>query len=142
MKEQERKRSFEHIEQIIVQQQFWFSATMLGVNGFLISSKSIEPYSIYTLISVSFLNLFALFLITTRAASHADKIHYPERITKIPKPQHTYKHNAIETYIRIKASIKHIPFMILEFSGALFYTLLVLISYIAFLTNCKFNFKF
>ena len=142
MKDDKRKRSFEHKEQIIVQQHFWFTVTMLTVNGFLISTHNNEPYSLYTLVWVSFLNLYAIFLIISRAASHADKIHFPEKITKIPQSERTYKEKAMETIITIKATLRHIPFMIFEFGNSLFYTLLVLGSYIIFITNCKFKMVF
>lgn len=138
MNEQERNRSFEHIEQIIVQQHFWFSATMLGVNGFLILRNS-EPYSYYALIAVSILNLYAIFLIVSEAAAHADKIHFPKTITNIPQSQRIWKHKFVETRIRIKAAIKHIPFMIFELGKSLFYVLLILFSYLAFLLSCKFE---
>lgn len=141
MQDNKRIRSFEHKEQVIVQQHFWFTVTMLTVNGFLISNYK-EPYSLYTLIWVTVLNLNAIFLIISRAASHADKIHFPEKITRIPQSERTYKEKARETIITIKATLRHIPFMILEFGNSLFYTLLVLGSYIIFITNCKFNMAF
>lgn len=141
MQDNKRIRSFEHKEQVIVQQHFWFTVTMLTVNGFLISNYK-EPYSLYTLIWVTVLNLNAIFLIISRAASHADKIHFPEKITRIPQSERTYKEKARETIITIKATLRHIPFMIFEFGNSLFYTLLVLGSYIIFITNCKFNMAF
>ena len=142
MKNNKRKRSFEYKEQIIVQQHFWFTITMLGINGFLISNYNNEPYSLYTLIWISILNLYAIYLIISRAASHADKIHFPEKITKIPQSERTYKEKAMETIIRIKATFRHIPFMIFELSSSLFYTLLVLTSFIAFIAECKFKLIF
>lgn len=133
-----RKTGFEHKEQIIVDQHFWFTATMLGINGWLISSGDKIAFSTFTLIWITFLNGYAMFLIIHRAAYHADKVAYPEKLTNKPQSERNFRDKLSETLINIKITIKHIPFMIAEFSGSLFYTLLVLTSYIAFLSICKF----
>lgn len=140
MPEKKRYVGLEHKERIIIDQQFWFTATIMGVNGFLISYSSNIVYTKFTLIWITFMNLYTLFLIIHRAASHADKIKIPTKILQKPQGERTPFDKAIETIYHFKACIKHIPFMIAEFSGSLFYSLLVITSYIAFVSICKFSF--
>ena len=129
-----RKTSFEHREQIIVDQHFWFTATMLGINGWLTSSSDKIVFSAFTLVWITFLNIYAIFLIIHRAAYHADKVIYPENLSNKPQSEKNVRDKLSETFINVKITLNHIPFVIAEFSGSLFYVLLVLTSYIAFIS--------
>lgn len=123
----------------IVDQQFWFTATIMTVNGFLISNYDKITYSYFTLIWISFINFYALFLLIHRSASHAYKITLPAQLSKKPQSERGFADKFKETLFHFKVAFNHIPFIIGEFSGTLFYILLVLTSYFAFTSICRFN---
>jgi hypothetical protein len=114
----------------IVDEHFWFTATTLGFNAFIISSNSVHDYHWQIRIISTFISLFALFLIIHRSAAHANKIEgvYPQDIASLPQKDRTWRHKLSETLCHFKVVVKHIPFVICEFSGSLFYCLLVTIS--------------
>jgi len=115
----------------IVDEHFWFTATTLAVNGYLLSSDIISKYNLSAKIISSFISLYAIFLIIHRSAAHADKIHMPESLKNIPESEKTFIHKGKETWIHFKLIPEHILFVIFEFSGTLFYLILVLFSCIA-----------
>lgn len=123
----------------IIDQQFWFTATTMGVNGFLISNYDKIIYSHFSLWWISFINFYAIFLIIHRAASHAFKTTLPQKLSRKPQSEKGFFDKFKETLFYFKVAFEHIPFIIGEFSGSLFYILLVLTSYGAFVSICKFN---
>lgn len=122
----------------IIDQHFWFTVTAMSLNGYLISNCDKVVYSLFTIIWISFLNLYICFLIIQRSAYHAGKIRTPENIKKKPQFERNFIDKIKETGINIKTSIKHIPFIVGEFSGSLLFLLLVITSYIGFITICYF----
>lgn len=133
------EESHEENRKTIITQHFWFTATTMGVNGFLISNYEKITYSHFTLFWITFINLYAMFLIIHRAAYHAGKNKLPAKLTKKPQSQRGFVDKLKETIFHFKIAAQHIPFIIGEFSGTLFYILLVITSYIAFISICKFN---
>lgn len=115
----------------IVDEHFWFTATTLAVNAFLISTNTIQRYAISLKAISTVISLFAIFLIVHRSAAHADKIRMPRGLKRIPERSKTSIHKAKETWVFLKLFPKHLLFVICEFSGALFYLILVLGSCIA-----------
>ncbi|MEX0995827.1 MAG: hypothetical protein WDZ45_02115 [Flavobacteriaceae bacterium] len=122
----------------IIDQHFWFTATALGLNGYLISGSEKIDYSLFTVIWISFLNLYICFLIIQRSAYHAGKIKTPKKIKKKSQSERDFIDKFKETQVNIITSIKHIPFITAEFSGTLLYLLLVITGYIGFLSICFF----
>ena len=115
----------------IVDEHFWITATTLAVNGYLISTDISLQYITLVKYVSTIISLYAIFLIIHRSAAHADKIQMPEAISKLSERDKTFIHKGKETWIHIKLVPKHLLFIIFEFSGALFYLLLVSVSCIA-----------
>ena len=116
----------------IVDEHFWFTAITLGINAFVIE-KSFDTLNIVIVTTV--INIYAIFLILHRAAAHADKLIYPKKIASMGERDKKFYHKGIETLYNIRIAIKMIPYVIFEMSGAFFYILLILTSYIAMLYN-------
>jgi len=123
----------------IIDQQFWFTATTLGINGFLISNYDKITYNHFTLGWIIFLDFYAIYLLVQRSASHAYKAKLPDNLTIKPQAERNFFDKLKETIFYFKVSFKHIPYIICEFSGTLFYILLVLSSLVATLSICKFK---
>jgi hypothetical protein len=115
----------------IVDEHFWFTATTLAVNGYLIATNTPPQYNALTKITSTLISLYAIFLIIHRSAALADKIQMPESIRRIPERDKSFIHKGKETWVHIKLVPKHLVFVIFEFSGAFFYLLLVLVSCVA-----------
>jgi hypothetical protein len=110
----------------ILQEHFWFTATTLAVNGFLMSAN-IECQNWYVLKVISTLiSLYAVYLIVERSASAANKVKLPEDLKEPVEKMATDK--ARETWYRLKIVPKHFLFVACELSGAFFYLLLVVAS--------------
>ncbi|MFC2152193.1 hypothetical protein ACFLSE_06655 [Bacteroidota bacterium] len=122
----------------IVDQHFWFTATAMGLNGFLISNCDKIDYSLLTVLWILFINLYICFLIIHRSAYHAGKIKLPKKLKEIPQSERGFKEKFNETRIHLIICLKHIPFVIGELSGSLLYLLLVITSFVAFLSICIF----
>jgi hypothetical protein len=103
----------------IIDEHFWFTATTLGVNAFLMSSKlAIGKTAILTVSSV--VSLFAIFLVVHRANVHAGTI---EGV-----PGSGLKYRWRNTRRKFVGFFPGLVFIIIDFSGALFYLLLIVIS--------------
>lgn len=114
----------------IIDEHFWFTATTIGINGFLITSSVIQNTCISIKIWSTIISTYASFLIFHRSAAHANKFIdcLPETLTKLPQKEWTCKHRAIKTKIELFITIKHVPYVFCAMSGALFYLLLVISS--------------
>jgi hypothetical protein len=110
----------------ILQEHFWFTATALGANAFLmVSDVKLCHWLILPGVS-TIISVYAVYLIVERSASAAKKIQYPNNL---PEPEdRTWKHKLIETKCRLKRFVPHIGWIACELSGAFFYFLLVVTS--------------
>lgn len=122
----------------IIDQQFWFTATTMSVNGFLVSMCDKVNFSTFTFWWITFINFYAIYLLIQRGASHAYKTGLPPKLTIKPPSERGFLDKLKETVFYFKISFNHIPYIIGEFSGTLFYILLVLSSYAAFASICNF----
>lgn len=112
----------------IVREHFWFTATTIAVNAFIMSA-GLQPLQIlWARIFSTVISGFAVFLIVHRSAAHADKLRYPDYLDQIPESEKQFWHKARQTWCHFKLFPKHVPFVICEFGGALFYLLLVVAS--------------
>ena len=115
----------------ILDEHFWFTATTLAVNISLFTTNNLNQHIILTKIASTIVSLYATFLIIHRSAAHADKIRMPESLQRIPEANKTFIHKAMETWVHFKLVPKHFLFVIFEFSGSLFYIILLVLSCIA-----------
>ena len=113
-------------------EQFWFTATALGFNAFILSSKTEYAPKWFVVIISSTISIYAIFLIILRSAKHADKIEYEVK-PKAMEKEKSWKDKSQETTAHLKAVWKHIPWVIFEFSGSFFFVLIVAFSWIAVL---------
>ena len=111
----------------ILQEHFWFTATTLAVNGFLMSG-TVDCKQLYARVISTLISFYAGYLIIERSASAAGKFNLSEDLKTIPSDQKTAKHKARETWCRLKIVPKHFLFVVCELSGAFFYLLLVAAS--------------
>ena len=117
----------------IVDEHFWFTATIMAVNGFIISSTAVSPYAVGAKCFSAAITLYAVFLIVHRSAAYSDKLQncYPERLKEMSGNNKTFVTKAWETWCHFKIFPGHLLFVICEFSGALFYLLLAVTSCVA-----------
>ena len=116
----------------ILNEHFWFAATTIGVNAFILKEKGISLKSIdsVTLIIISsFLSFYGIYLVLHRSAAHSNKLIIPKSVEGIEEKDKTFVHKFVETLCHIRVVIQHIPFVVTEFSGSLFYILLIILSY-------------
>jgi len=120
----------------IVEEHFWSAATTMAVNAFIMSAH-LSPSQVPWAKGVSaIISLYAAFLIGHRSAAHADKLHYPGHLSHIPESDKQPWHKAQETWCHVKLFPRHLLFVICEFSGALFYLILVVISHLGVWLVC------
>ena len=117
----------------IADEHFWFTATTLGLNGFLISQAAQWRLGTFAALWVGFLNLYGLYLVVHRAASHAGKLMAPPELQGRSQRERTYRDKLIETKYNLGTVCKHVPFVLFECSGALFFILLIITSYFGML---------
>jgi hypothetical protein len=121
----------------ILNEHFWFTATTLAVNAFLISATIQGKYSFAARVAVSTLiSVYAAYLIVQRSAGAAGKIRFPEDLMKIPADQKTFRHKSRETWHTLRIVPSHLLFVVCELSGSFFYLLLVLASCVAVWLIC------
>jgi hypothetical protein len=121
---------------IIVEEHFWFTAITLAFNAFILDKMKDKLDNSLLLTAALIINIYAMFLILHRAAAHADRLKYPKWIEKIKEHDKKFYHKGVETLFHIWISIKMIPIVIFELSGAFFYLLLVIFSFLGiFLIN-------
>jgi hypothetical protein len=114
---------------IILGEQFWFTAAAFGFNAFLLSQELLwVPLPVIGVAS-TFVTLYAGFLIVLRSARHADQIDYGNESGKEEKYK-GFQQKWRETRIHFKAIWKHLPYVIGEFSGSLFCLFIILLSYV------------
>ena len=112
----------------ILQEHFWFTATTLAVNGFLMSANiGCKNWYVVRIIS-TLISAYAVYLIVERSASAANKIKLPKDLEDKKSDKKTASDKARETWHRFKIVPKHFLFVVCEFSGAFFYLLLVVAS--------------
>jgi len=117
----------------IVDEHFWFTAITLAFNSFIISNIINETNNKLVIIAAYAINIYAIFLILHRAAAHADRLKYPKWISQKAENEKKFYHKGFETLIHIWISIKMIPVVIFELSGAFFYILLIIFSFLGIL---------
>ncbi len=120
----------------VIDEHFWFTATTLAVNGFIISTKFNPPQMAFITIFSTLISCYAIFLIVHRSAADADKIDLPEDLRKLPESKKTFIDKGRETWYHLKIFPKHFLFVVFEFSGALFYVFLVFASCVAVWICC------
>jgi hypothetical protein len=113
-------------------EQFWFTATAIGLNGFILSSNIESISKCFILAASTCVTLYAVFLIILRSAKHADKIVYKSGM-KASEKDKGWKDKMNETIAHLKAVWHHIPYVVFEFSGSFFFVMIVLLSWIAVL---------
>ena len=116
----------------IPEEQFWFTATTVGVNAFLLSSTVPIPSWLVAPVSVV-MSIYCVFLILHRSAAHAEKLVTPKMCENVNEKDKTWRHKAAETRMHIRTVFRHIPFVVFEASRALFFVMLAVASCIAVL---------
>ena len=119
----------------IIDEHFWFTATILGVNVSILGLEKIMfPQSI-TVVVVAFLNAFAFHLILDRSSAYARGNGLNEEGKPHIDFKQSYRIVLAErfklTFWEFKNSLKLIPFLFVEMGSSLFYLLLVVVSCIA-----------
>ena len=110
----------------IVDEHFWFTATTVTVNALVASaiSKPGAPSLTFKVLS-TVISAFAMYLILQRSAAHAGKIKVPQELLILSESDKTFRHKIRETWASMKIVPSHLLFVVGEFSGALFYLVLV-----------------
>ncbi len=111
-------------------EQFWFTATAVGLNGFILSSNIESMPKCFILAASTLVTLYSVFLILHRSAKHADKIVYKTGMKGFEKDK-SWKDKMSETIAHLEAVWRHIPYVVFEFSGSFFFILIVLLSWVA-----------
>jgi len=114
----------------IIDEHFWFTAITVAFNSFILEKFSDKLDSPLITTSAIIINSYAIFLILHRAAADSDRLKYPKWIEKMEENRKKFYHKGLESVINIWISIKMIPVVIFELSGAFFYILLILISFL------------
>jgi hypothetical protein len=114
----------------IVSEHFWFTATTLGLNAFLISADPSPSTAWWARACSTAVSAYAVFLIVHRSAAHAGKLAdlYPEDLRALSESQKEFWHKGRETWAHLKIFPRHLLFVVFEFNGALFYVSLVVLS--------------
>ena len=110
----------------VLQEQLWFTATTLAVNGLLMSDTVRHGHLVAARVVSTLISLYAAYLILQRSAGTAGKIKLPEDLERVDPGQRNWRHKARETWCRFKVIPAHFLFVVFEFSGSFFYLLLVL----------------
>jgi len=112
----------------ILQEHFWFTATTLAVNGFLMSDTIWNKHPCTARTVSIIISLYAAYLIIQRSLAAAGKIKFPKKLKDIKPDKKTFLHKACETWYILTKVPGHLPFVVCELSGSFFYLLLVLAS--------------
>jgi hypothetical protein len=103
----------------IIDEHFWFTATTLGVNAFLMSSK-LAVGRCAILVASSVVSLYAIFLVVHRASVHAGIFE------GVPGEDLIYRWR--NTRRKLARFFPGLAYVLVDCSGALFYLLLIVIS--------------
>jgi cytochrome c biogenesis protein CcdA len=114
-------------------EHFWFTATTLGFNAFVISSAQGTNRRGLLITASSVISLLAIFLIVDRFGSNAQKLKLPDRFKDVPFEKYSLKDVGAFTFCRFKRFFPNLLFAIVECSGSLFYIVLVIASWLAVL---------
>jgi len=107
----------------ITEEQFWFTATTVGVNAFLLSCTL--PICEWLIATVSVvMTTYCIYLILYRSAAHAGKLVKPKISENVDEKDKTWRHKAAETSMYLRTVFRHIPFVVCEASGSLFFVML------------------
>lgn len=112
----------------IVEEHFWFTATTLAVNAFLVTSEAAASWGWLTVGFSTVASAYAAFLILHRSAAHAGRLRYPAPINQLSEAQKNGWHKAQETWCHLRVVPSQLLFVLGECSGALFYLVLVVAS--------------
>ena len=121
------------IKDRIVGEHFWFTATTLAVNGFLISSHDSVKAKIpgaWVIVGAIIVSLFAIYLVLHRSAHYAGKGQHPPP-TGAREERKTARHKFAETRYNSRVVCRHILPAICECSATLFYIVLITLSAVA-----------
>lgn len=116
----------------VLQEHFWFTATVLAVNGFLMSDAP-PDYSVAVAVVSTLVSLYGAYLIVERSAAVAGKINLPEELERMPTREKTWREKWRETQYKLRIAGSHVPFVVCELSGAFFYLVLVVFSWLGVL---------
>jgi len=111
----------------IIDEHFWFTATTIGFN-FVVIDKIIGKVDFnYVFPYILIVNLYAIYLILHRAAAHAQRL---APVSSKFEGDKTCADKLKETRNNVWSAIKMLPIVIVEFSGSLFYILLITGSFL------------
>lgn len=116
-------------KEFIPNEHFWFTATTLGIDAFLIAELSDPSLPIYVLLWVGLINLYAAYLVVHRSAAHAGKLKLPRRVAEKAQSERTFSDKLTETLLNVRVCLRHLPFILGELSGSLFYLILIVSAY-------------
>lgn len=106
-------------------EQFWFTAAVTGFNGILLTSAEVPPLSLYAIIAtVVAVTLFGSYLVLNRWMVGAGRspTHPPDSKSATALARLLY------SLREMKASFRSLPYVIAEFSGTLFYLLVMVLG--------------
>lgn len=110
----------------IIDEHFWFTATTIGFN-FVVLDKIVGKVDFNQFFPVIlFINLYAIYLILHRAAAYAQRLVPASSKFEGAK---TYADKFKETQNNVWSAIKMLPMVVVEFSGSLFYIILIVASF-------------
>lgn len=122
----------------IIDEHFWFTLTTLTVNGFLINSPHVTTFLarfVSTMVSA-----YAGFLVVHRSAEHSGKLETLgrccPRLWKRDEKDKWFWDKLLETIFNLGYCAWHVLFVFCEFSGALFYLVLIVLSCIGVYLKC------
>ena len=115
----------------VLDEHFWFTATTLGFNAFVISSDQWTNHRNLMIIASSIISFLAIFLIVDRFGVSAQRLRLPDRFKDVPFEKYSLKDVGTFTFCRIKRFFPNLLFAIVECSGSLFYIILVAASWLA-----------
>jgi hypothetical protein len=114
----------------ILDEHFWFTAITLGFNTFIIDKLDTKLNNNWIIIAAFIINIYAIFLILHRAAAHSDRLKLPIWLEDMDENKKSFYHKGVESLFNLWTSIKMIPIVIFELSGAFFFILLIIFSFL------------
>lgn len=112
----------------VLQEQLWFAGTTLVVNGLLLSEAAQHYHPVVARGASTLISIYAAYLILERSAEAAGTLP-PDESPK--EAERAWRRKKSETWRRFKVMPAQFLFVVSEFSGSLFYLLIVLGSCLA-----------
>lgn len=119
----------------ILNEQFWFTATTIGVNSFTIATEKIH-LTVVVITILGIISIMGFHLVLDRSTQYAMGKGAPhlEKPVFNPSGENYWQYIAERfklTKSEICLCIRHMPFVLAEFGSTLFYFVLISISYIS-----------